>query len=279
MIRTAVFSFLLMCSQSQAIAVFDETLWSNSSAVDHCRLTLTDNRKSFVVSFEKYGGEYVTSSVRTKQQDDLSAGGTLSSVPPQWSLSTQYSPIALSMRPLSNKPTVVKNTQSHKAINSLIEQVRAGYWLSFVTPTKSATLPTVNSKKPINDFRLCIDSLPPISLAAASNANIFFASSLSDLTQSNKDLIASISSLVKRDKRITKILLDGYSDSNGHRFKNLQLSKLRTDNTALEFVKNGISIDMLERRSHGDRYPSMTGNSGVKNNRRVNIRLVVNYDT
>lgn len=73
-----------------------------------------------------------------------------------------------------------------------------------------------------------------------------------------------------------KVLVEGFTDSVGSESYNEELSQRRAKSVARAFQTEGISLERITTRGHGEQYPVATNNSaaGRQQNRRVEITIL-----
>lgn len=96
------------------------------------------------------------------------------------------------------------------------------------------------------------------------------------LNATQQQTLAALYSYLSVDDRVTKVLIDGHTDNVGPRLTNLSVSRLRAQQVADALIAHGVNPNIIEVRSHGDRYPVANNNTaaGQAKNRRVTLRLV-----
>jgi len=167
------------------------------------------------------------------------------------------------------------------AVPKLIRELQRGAWghisLTYVDNNKIyIVLPSVNLEKVFDDYYQCLKNISPFSYDQVRDRNIYYAGGIYLLNSEQKQEILDIAKYISLDSNVTKVLIDGHSNSVGNLVNNLLLSQQRADDVYMHLVEAGISPDMIEVRSHGDRYPleSNRTQSGREKNRRVNLRII-----
>lgn len=166
--------------------------------------------------------------------------------------------------------------------DSLINEMISGSWvtlsLSGSNPSaiESITLPTIQIQHALASFNQCRAQLPKLSFSQARDLTLLFQFGQKTLNSSQKNTLAALHSYVAVDERVTKILVDGYTDNVGAQLTNLNISRQRAQQVADALVANGIDPNLIEVRAHGSRYPIASNNTqvGQAKNRRVTLRLV-----
>lgn len=165
---------------------------------------------------------------------------------------------------------------------SLLTAVNSGNWiaLSLVGSDASAisgiTLPTIQIHEALTSFNQCRERLPKLSYSQARDVNLPFQFGQKTLNRRQKGTLAALYSYISVDDRVTKILIDGHTDSVGSKLANLTVSRQRAEQVADALVQLGVKRSMIEVRAHGSRYPlaSNKTKAGQAKNRRVMLRLV-----
>lgn len=160
-------------------------------------------------------------------------------------------------------------TQGLMPVIATPPDVKAGY------PAVQVAVSTVNFEKAYADYAQCLSSLLPVSYAQIPRSSIFYASGHTKLTPEVKEQLDLIIRYVKADKRVTRVVIDGHTDSTGDKKTNLAASKQRASHVVAYFEKQGISKKRVLMRWHGDKYPAVDSESADNGarNRRVTIRL------
>lgn len=165
----------------------------------------------------------------------------------------------------------------------LLQQLRQGMWghvnLEYVDGEQiHLVLPTVNSGEAFNEFYQCITELAPYSYAQVRDRNFYFDPGEYLLTSQQQAEMARIARYISMDPKVSKILIDGHADRSGSLMTNLRLSQQRADDLYTHLLEAGVPADLMEVRSHGDRYPVVanTTTSERRKNRRVNLRIIRN---
>ncbi len=170
---------------------------------------------------------------------------------------------------------------SHGA-DALLEQVASGRWVTLSldgsnpSAISAVTLPTIRMQSALESFNQCRARLPKLSFSQARDINLLFNFGQDKLSLKQSDTLVALYSYVSVDERVTKILIDGYTDNVGSQLANLSVSRQRAQQVADALVALGAERSMIEIRAHGARYPIASNNTsaGQAKNRRVTLRLV-----
>lgn len=136
---------------------------------------------------------------------------------------------------------------------------------------------SVGAQQAALSMRKCLRQILPMSYAQLQRINISYASGSIAPNSESKQILSAAALYVAADDRISKVLVDGHTDSDGDSLENLVLSRTRADEVAARLVSLGIAPSLIEVRGHGERYPLVSNGSskGRAKNRRVTIRLVM----
>jgi len=141
--------------------------------------------------------------------------------------------------------------------------------------TLKVRLSPVNFAKVYQEYLSCMAGLLPANFKQVERSVLTFDSSdawLSDAARKRLDLVVLY---VGADPAVTGIVIDGHSDSYGHRITNRELSKQRAEAVAKYLIEAGINEEMITVRYHGDRYPVVDNKTPANRarNRRATVRL------
>lgn len=160
-------------------------------------------------------------------------------------------------------------TQGLMPIISTPRDANAGY------PAVKVGVSTVNFENAYAEYAQCVRNLLPVNYKQISRSSIFYTSGRSKLAPEVKERLDLIIRYAKADKRITRVVIDGHTDSAGDKKVNLAVSKQRATLVVAYFKKQGISKKRILMRWHGDKYPTVDNETADNRarNRRVTIRL------
>ena len=117
---------------------------------------------------------------------------------------------------------------------------------------------------------------PPVAAApaAARTYLVFFDWDRADLTDRAKQIVAEAARAVTR-VAVTRIEVNGYTDTSGTAQYNLGLSQRRAQTVAAELVRDGVSRSAIAIQGFGETHPLVPTANGVREpqNRRVEIIL------
>ncbi|HBH7873119.1 TPA: OmpA family protein [Vibrio parahaemolyticus] len=188
-------------------------------------------------------------------------------------------------RKIESSLTVTKPSRLfvfRKGAPSLIKAIAGGSWITLVLEGKDASalsevrIPTIQIQKALGEFNACRERLPKLSFSQARDIVLPFQFGQKTLNATQQQTLAALYSYLSVDDRVTKVLIDGHTDNVGPRLTNLSVSRLRAQQVADALIAHGVNPNIIEVRSHGDRYPVANNNTaaGQAKNRRVTLRLV-----
>ncbi|HCH6568295.1 TPA: OmpA family protein [Vibrio parahaemolyticus] len=188
-------------------------------------------------------------------------------------------------RKIESSLTVTKPSRRfvfRKGAPSLMKAIAGGSWITLVLEGKDASalsevrIPTIQTQKALGEFNACRERLPKLSFSQARDIVLPFQFGQKTLNATQQQTLAALYSYLSVDDRVTKVLIDGHTDNVGPRLTNLSVSRLRAQQVADALIAHGVNPNIIEVRSHGDRYPVANNNTaaGQAKNRRVTLRLV-----
>ncbi|TOM71727.1 flagellar protein MotY [Vibrio parahaemolyticus] len=188
-------------------------------------------------------------------------------------------------RKVESSLTVTKPSRRfvfRKGAPSLMKAIAGGSWITLVLEGKDASalsevrIPTIQIQKALGEFNACRERLPKLSFSQARDIVLPFQFGQKTLNATQQQTLAALYSYLSVDDRVTKVLIDGHTDNVGPRLTNLSVSRLRAQQVADALIAHGVNPNIIEVRSHGDRYPVANNNTaaGQAKNRRVTLRLV-----
>jgi outer membrane protein OmpA-like peptidoglycan-associated protein len=165
-------------------------------------------------------------------------------------------------------------------VSKLLDSIHQGRWvtlsLSGSHNSVELTIPTIKMKSSLDSLDACQSELPKMTFAQARDVVLPFAFGQQSLASAQVYKLKALKSYIVKDTRITRILVDGYTDSVGSSTANLSVSRKRAEKVAKMLTQLGIDEDLIEVRAHGSRYPVASNSTpqGRDRNRRVTLRLV-----
>ncbi|WP_045390962.1 MotY family protein [Vibrio rotiferianus] len=224
---------------------------------------------------------------RLLPNDNVSFVAELSSNDKSWSrasLQSVRAPWQKGREPFVIDTLEVVNNQKRlvfqQGISELLDNVHQGRWvtlsLSGSNGSLKLTIPTIQMNTSLDSLDACRSELPKMTFAQARDVVLPFAFGQLSLSASQSHKLRALKSYIIRDDRITKILVDGYTDNVGSSVANLSVSRKRAEKVADMLTQLGIDKGLIEVRAHGARYPVASNSTadGRDRNRRVTLRLV-----
>lgn len=151
-----------------------------------------------------------------------------------------------------------------------------GGWLVFINGDKSYKVPSLGWSIQSPNFRSCVSELLPLSEDQVRDQVIYYELGQRSLNVDQLKHIRDIARTIQNTPNVSRILIDSFTDNTGSRLTNLQISRERSADVVSALVSSGIKRDLMEVRSHGERYPS-TDNSTDRSkdkSRKVTIRVI-----
>lgn len=167
-------------------------------------------------------------------------------------------------------------------VKQLQELLEAGRRLIIVQRAPVSTRPPVrvliepvHFVAGIKEYRQCLTRLLPVNFQQVERTAIYFPESGETLSAQETQKLDTLVRYMKADPRVSNVVIDGHTDSEGIRPENLEISKNRAEMIAAYLIDRKISPDKLTLRWHGERYPVATNKTaaGRAQNRRVTLRL------
>lgn len=141
--------------------------------------------------------------------------------------------------------------------------------------TVEVSLSNINFPPAYDEFRRCMAKLLPVNYEQIARSAVLFPENGSTLTKRMKDRLDLVALYVANDPTVEYIYIDGHTDAIGSRRDNRELSKLRAEEVTRYLLEQGVQVEKIISRYHGERYPAIDNNkaSSRERNRRVTIRL------
>lgn len=164
---------------------------------------------------------------------------------------------------------------SNKATD-LMHAMDQGGWLVFINGTKSYKVPSLGWSIESPKFRACVAELMPLSEDEIRDQVIYFELGQRALNLTQLNRIRDIAKTIENTANVSRVLVDSFTDNTGTRLTNLQISRERSADVVSALVSSGISRDLIEVRSHGERYPSTDNRTNESKNksRKVTVRVI-----
>ncbi len=141
-------------------------------------------------------------------------------------------------------------------------------------PIEVRVLP-VNFSKGFEDYLACAGKLLPMNYDQVRQTQVGFPGAGVELDAAARARLDLILAYLKADPTVNHIELDGHSDNSGNRLTNRDTSRRRALAVADYLVSQGVPMEQIVVRFHGERYPLAKNNSAANRarNRRVSIQL------
>lgn len=164
---------------------------------------------------------------------------------------------------------------SNKTQN-LMHAMDQGGWLVFINGKKSYKVPSLSWSIESPKFRTCVSELMPLSEDEIRDQVIYFNLGQRALNLEQLNRIRDIARTIENTANVSRVLVDSFTDNTGSRLTNLQISRERSADVVSALVSAGISRDLIEVRSHGERYPSTDNKTKESRDksRKVTIRVI-----
>lgn len=199
------------------------------------------------------------------------------SVPPKWMPGEMHRNIAdMKIRKQFN------GDLPESAAWTMLSELEKGYWPTvyyqdWYNPSDmvSVALNAANFASPYEKFVHCVSNLLPFGFEDIAYTVLTYKKNSTELTKGSKKKLDMIGDYLKEDSELELVLLDGYSDSIGGRWKNQQMSLQRTEEVKSYFAQLGVESDRIDVTGHGERRhasPNSNPRDRAKN-RRVVIRM------
>jgi outer membrane protein OmpA-like peptidoglycan-associated protein len=139
----------------------------------------------------------------------------------------------------------------------------------------SVALNAANFTTVYHNFAECVSRLLPFGFEDIAYTVLNYKLNSTELTKASERRLAMISEYLRQDSDMELVLVDGYSDSIGGRFKNKELSIERAVETKVRLRNMGVTSNIIEVTGHGERRHIAQNNRELTRgqNRRVVIRM------
>lgn len=136
-------------------------------------------------------------------------------------------------------------------------------------------LSSINFRSHYNKFMQCVSRLLPYSFNDIAFTVLNYQQNSDQLTKESKRKLAMVGRYVKYDSKIDMVVINGYTDSYGGRYKNLELSRERAKTIKAFFVEQGLDASKVKVTAYGEKrfIASNATLIGRDKNRRVVISL------
>ena len=276
--KISLLALLIPCSSVLAdsrIIPFDEVEWRVKSELDYCEVSVSDQSTKISATFSVEAGEAMQLYIEQPSRKMFDVEVHAYSVTPAWSWDDRaYS--STNVRMVQSLDNQRRLETEFGGADLIFSDLVNGSWLNINSLVYDLYFPTVRFSDIASMFYDCESKLPAVSFESVKRFALSYKSGHTAPTQSQRAQIKDVSELVKKDRSIKKILVDGHTDGVGDPITNLSISRRRAEEVQYWFTINGVPKEMIEVRGHGDRYPVASSKTleGQNLNRRVEIRLV-----
>ena len=198
---------------------------------------------------------------------------------PQWR--PERDPEILGAVPVfaSQEPVMLDSLLSERALNALHGGdgvVLSGLPGQVQGATIDVGVVSVNFQQVYQDYRRCLLDLIPVSFKDIERTRISFEPNKWGLDdEMTTDRLDTIIRYVKADAFVHHIFIDGFTDDQGRKSVNLELSKRRAERVTRYLTARGVPEKKVTTRHHGERLPIAKGTDDASRalNRRVTVRI------
>lgn len=249
----------------------DQVLWSYTGDRFHCKLELAVEKKGQLVLFHGAGADL---QFRFEPQNLRPAKVSASATPAPWSPYRSDEQRSDEQRPFIGTGTGFQ--LGAPDARALLDRLDDGSWLSLLLDDRELRIPAIRWRQTMVPFHDCQERLSPLSVAQARDQVLFYRTGQRALTEDQLQQLSRLARYVQLDPGVSRILVDSYTDNTGSRLANLQLSRERAADVAAALQAAGVPEAIIERRAHGERFPSAHNSTeeGRDLSRRVNLRIV-----
>jgi outer membrane protein OmpA-like peptidoglycan-associated protein len=283
--KIQIMATLLLCINSSYAANknynanIDNSLWYISSSTPiQCTLEHPIPRYGQAY-FEAKASKYVNLDfiLQSKRALPKTRSVLLKSVPPQW-------------RPGSEAFTIGKVT-FHQQFDGYVTRQNAWQMLSELENGKYPTfyyqdwynkdqitsigLSSINFLDSYDEFNSCIEQLLPYNFDDIAYSILKYNKNGIKLTAFSKKRLKMIGDYIKHDENISVVLVSGYSDSYGTKYRNLQLSEQRATSVKEYLSQIGLDYEKIQVTGYGEKHHVADNRNvlGRMQNRRVVISI------
>ncbi|MGP4844336.1 flagellar protein MotY [Marinobacter sp. 1Y8] len=276
-IRPFVISALLLAPASVSIAQtygagIENSEWYLSSSVFNCTLTHQVPGYGRAV-FQHRAGERLTFYLESDGKLMKPGNGQLVVEAPSWRPGVNPQPLGAVAVSRERRAVTVDPLRSMAMVQGLMSGMsptvtRTAWYSSDPVRVKVSN---INFAANYGDYQTCVASLLPINYDQIQRSKIHFSLDSAVLNDADYERLDLIIRFIQADTSISKIYVDGHTDSSGSRIHNRSLSEERA-NAVTEYLvqQGGIDREKLVTRYHGERYPA---SSRPAENRRTTVRL------
>jgi len=139
----------------------------------------------------------------------------------------------------------------------------------------SVGLSSINFSKSYDDFNNCIEQLLPYNFDDIAYSILKYNKNGVQLTSFSKKRLKMIGDYIKHDENISVVLVSGYSDSYGTKYRNLELSEQRASSVKDYLAEIGLDDEKIQVAGFGEKHHIADNRNvlGRMQNRRVVISI------
>ena len=266
---------------NQYQAAMDQSRWLVSSHLLSCHMSqeIPGFGRAY---FEQPAGESLQFYLASHQHAMSKGKASLRSLAPVWNPTIDGREFGMIDVQSGSRPIQLGAELALKLLNELYVG-RAPQFLRRATGTHSAAEPetvevglsAVNFRSSFASYQQCLEQLMPVSLSELSRSRLHFLPNESALNEASLAWLTTLVEFIKRDDQLESVFIDGYTDNSHSARYNRALSKRRAEAVQDFFIQQGVSVDLILLRFHGERFPIASNENpqGREQNRRVTIRL------
>jgi outer membrane protein OmpA-like peptidoglycan-associated protein len=253
-------------SASQQLVDMDKVHWSLNSDRFGCELKL-DLKRIGVLTFSHLAGQqlqlHYVPARRFPEQVHIA------SATPPW-----QTPAYSALQPMT--AATGRFRLSTEQTLALLRSMDHGLWTLLQVDQQDVLVPTIRWDEVADPFRACQDQLSPLAVNQARDLTLYYKQGQRTLSEEQLETIEVLSRYLQIDSEVTRVLVDAYTDNTGSRAANIQISRERAADVAAALISSGVPSKLIEKRSHGSRYPSADNKTqeGRNLNRKVTIRVI-----
>lgn len=258
------------------VADVDEAEWNLDVSPLYCRLWQPVPAYGRGI-FENKAGERQFFKLESLKKVHKEAVARLAIVPPEWRSHE-------SRREVGGAPVIsgfVPLTLAEPKPSQLLAFLEAGYFPEVAHPgwypghQVEVQVSSVNFTAAYQEYLGCLVGLYPANFEQLERTTIFFETDKFELDPQFFARLKLLKGYLKVDPEVTKIVIDGHTDSRGSNGYNWELSRNRAEVVSAYLKQIGVPAAQLEVRFHGEQFP-VAKNSGSETrarNRRTTLRL------
>ncbi|OAN16701.1 hypothetical protein A3K86_09650 [Photobacterium jeanii] len=166
-------------------------------------------------------------------------------------------------------------------VENVVNELNNGRWVAINLTDKrqinnTVIVQNINIEQSVSDYLQCQNQLIAFNYQQIRDSVFYFKPGSTHLNPQVIKKLEGIAEYIDIDSKVRKVLIDGYSDQSGQFSSKMRISRQRADEVAAMLMELGVPHQLIQIRSHGDRYlaSSLTTPQALQLNRRVTVRLV-----